>query len=249
MSIQLLIVDAAAVVLGYWVDRERMARERVKAYAMHVINAQEEERQRIGRDLHDESIQSLVLLCQEIDEIRRIPSLPSAAVEKLREARKTVEQTATGLRNFTRGLRPPILDDLGMVAAIRKLLLDFMDRNSTEGQLKVLGKERRLLPDLELGMFRITQEALSNIEHHARATNVAIIIAFESKEVCLDILDNGIGFSMPVHQSNVAANRLGLIGMRERAEQLGGKLEIQSSLGKGTRIKATIPLLSNGASH
>ena len=246
---QLLIVIAAAVILGYWVDRERAAQQRAKTYAAHVIKAQEEERQRIARDLHDESIQTLVLLCQELDAAKSSPSLPPGAMEKLQEARKTAEQAVTGLRNFTRELRPPILDDLGMVAAIRKLLIDFMDRAETEGQLKVVGEERRLPPDLELGMFRITQEALSNVEHHAKATNVTVTITFADREVSLDIRDDGKGFTvLPYWNDSIANNKLGLTSMRERAELLGGRLEILSSPGKGTRIRALVPLEGNGVS-
>lgn len=242
----LLTVNVAAVFLGYWVDRERAARQRAKAYATHVIDAQEKERQRIARDLHDESLQTLVLLCQELDAVKSTPDLPSSAKEKLQEARETAEQGAIGLRNFVRELRPPILDDFGMVAAIRKLLMDFMDRAGIEAQLKVVGEERRLPPDLEVGMFRIAQEALSNVAHHAGATSVVIMVTFADKEVTLDIWDNGKGFNVSIHPENYAVGgNLGLIGMRERAELRGGRLDIKSSPGKGTRIKALIPLGSN----
>jgi signal transduction histidine kinase len=245
---QLLIVNAAAVFLGYWVSREKAARQRAKAYAMHVVDAQEKERQRIARDLHDESVQTLVLLCRELDALKSSQALLPPAMETLQKARKTAEAAAAGLRDFARELRPPILDDFGMVAAIRKLLMDFMDRAGINGQLTVAGGERRLPADLELGMFRISQEAISNVEHHAGATNVAVVIAFADKDVSLDIQDNGRGFIVPVHaESVVIGDSLGLVGMKERAELLGGRLEIQSSLGKGTRIKASIPLDGTGA--
>jgi two-component system sensor histidine kinase DegS len=246
-TFQLLIVNAAAVFLGYWVGRERMARQLANAYAAHVIKAQEEERQRIARDLHDECIQTLVLLCQDLDAIRSSRSLSSTIMEKLQKARKTAENASTGLRNFTRELRPPILDDLGMVAAIRRLMMDHMDWDGIKGEFKVRGNEHRLPPELEVGLFRIAQEALSNVGHHARATSVAINITFTGKEVSLDIRDNGQGFVVPIRSDNVVASgKLGLVGMWERAEIMGGRLDVQSSPGKGTRINVSIPLKNRG---
>jgi len=132
--LQMAVLIIMAVIMGQRVDRERAAQQQTKAYAAHVIKAQEEERQRIARDLHDESIQMLVLLCQQLDSVKNSLALSPAAVEGLLMARKTAEQAATGLRNFTRELRPAILDDLGMVTAIRKLLMDFVDRSRTEGR-------------------------------------------------------------------------------------------------------------------
>ncbi len=250
MILQMAVLIAVSVFIGQRVDRERGAEQRAKAYAAHVIKAQEEERQRISRDLHDESIQTLVLLCQDLDTIKSSPSLPPTIMGKLQEARKTAERATTGLRDFVRELRPTILEDLGMVAAIRKLLTDYIERTGMEAQLKTTGEERRLPPDLEIGMFRITQEVLSNVVHHAGATRVIARIMFADKEVSLDIQDNGKGFIVPTHLDDIAASdKLGLIGMKERAELLGGKLEIQSNLGKGTRIKASIPLGNNDAYH
>jgi signal transduction histidine kinase len=246
VMLQMAVLIAIAVFIGQRIDRERTARQRAKAYAAHVIETQELERQRIARDLHDESIQTLVLLCQKLDGVKAGPSLPPMSMEKLQEARRIAEQAATGLRDFTRELRPPILDDLGMVAAIRKLMTDLMDRAGIDGQLKIDGEERRLPPDFEVGLFRIAQEALSNIAHHARATSVAVMITFAAKEVSLDIRDNGKGFAIPTSPNDAgASDKLGLTGMMERAEILGGSLEIESSPGKGTRIKVVVPLENN----
>lgn len=242
---QLAVLVTVAVIMGQRVDREKSATQRAKAYATLIIKAHEEERLRIARVLHDESIQTMILLCRELDAVNSSPSLLPVAKEKVQEARKTAEQAATNLRDFARALRPPILEDFGMVAAIRKLLTDFIDRIKTEGHLKITGEERRLPGDLELGIFRIAQVALSNVERHAAAKNVDVTISFSTKEVKLEIRDDGRGFTLPAHIHNVAFDKnLGLIGMNERAELLGGRLEIQSSPGMGTRIKASIPLKS-----
>lgn len=241
--IQLIIVITAAVLLGHWSDRETNARLRAKAYAMHVVNAQERERQRIARDLHDDTVQTLVLLCQRLDALKSTASVPPLAITKLQEVRTTAEQAATGLRQFARELRPPMLDDLGMVAAIRKLVMDFMDRTAIDGRMEIKGEEQRLPPDLELAIFRIAQEALSNVERHAAATRVSVLFSFSSGTVTMEILDNGVGFVVPRKPADgPIPAKLGIIGMRERVELLHGSLQIQSVPGAGTRISVSIPL-------
>ena len=129
-----------------------------------------------------------------------------------------------------------------MVASIRRLLVDFIDRTKIKGQLKLTGVERRLPPDIEVGIFRMAQEALWNIEHHARASNVSVIIAFNEHDVMLKVSDDGIGFDVPAVIGVPSENtQLGLIGMQERAELAGGKLNIVSSPGKGTTVTISIP--------
>ncbi len=224
-------------------DELVLRNEELKTYAAYVTRIQEVERQRIARELHDETIQSLILLCRRLDTMQGVSeSLPSSLSDSLREARKTAEEVVNELRDFTKALRPPILDDLGMVTSIRRLLDDFMERTGTKGQLKVAGEQRRLPSDTELGMFRIAQEALRNVERHAEATRVAATITFAKHEVKLEVVDNGVGFSMASVLSDfTASGQLGLLSMQERAESLGGKLEIQTSPGNGTRVIVSVP--------
>ncbi|MEK7682362.1 MAG: sensor histidine kinase, partial [Chloroflexota bacterium] len=168
----------------------------------------------------------------------------------LREARKTAEAVVRDLRDFSKALRPPTLDDLGLVTSIRRLLMDLMDRAKVNGQIKVVGEERRLPPDLELALFRIAQEAMRNVERHAQAREVTVTLSFSGREARLDVVDNGVGFVLPPHSSDMAAfGRLGLLGMRERAELLGGRLEVKSTAGKGTRITASIPAPADSTSQ
>ncbi len=216
----------------------------LRAYTAYVIHAQEEERQRIARELHDETIQSLVLLYRRLDSLQGISdSLPASVTDRLREARETAEEVINELRDFTKALRPPILDDLGMVTSVRRLLADFAERTRLKGQLKVAGEERRLPSDTELGMFRIVQEALRNTERHAEATRVVVTMTFTKNEARLEVVDNGVGFSMASSSDDfTTSGKLGLLSMQERAELLGGKLEIQSSPGKGTRVTVSVPV-------
>ncbi len=225
------------------VTEEHHRQAGLKAYAAHVTRAHEEERQRISRELHDETIQTLVLLCRQLDSLDGDgESLTASQTDSLLKARSTAEEVMQGLRDFSQALRPPILDDLGMMASVRRLLTDFTERVRIEGKLKVTGGERRLPPEVELGLYRITQEALRNIERHAGATRVALFITFSAEKVKLEVIDNGAGFSVPLDSGDfTASSHLGLISMQERAELLGGKLEILASPGKGTCVIASVP--------
>ena len=213
----------------------------LRAYAAHILRAQEEERQRIARELHDETIQTLVLLCRRLDAVGGGSKvLPSTLKRELQEARKITEEAVRELRDFAKALRPTALDDLGVVTSIRRLLTDCTERTGVQAKLKLVGKELRLSRDIELGMFRIVQEALWNMERHSRATKVAVTITFGQYEVRVDIKDNGLGFDIPLNLGT--SGHLGLLGMRERAELLGGKWDIQSSPGKGAIATVSIPL-------
>ncbi len=225
-------------------ERAETAHVALKTYAAHVINAQEEERKRIARELHDETVQTLSLLCRRLDSLESSDEpLPSSVIEELRKSRKMSEGVVEGLRDFAKALRPPTLDDLGIVASIRRLLLELTERTGIKCQLKLLGEERRLPPDIMIGMFRIAQEALWNVGRHSKATDVLLTMTFAEYQARLDINDNGRGFNVPASLTVLSANgHLGLLGMQERAELLGGKLEIQSSPEKGTMISVTIPI-------
>lgn len=154
-----------------------------------------------------------------------------------------VEEVSKELRNFARTLRPPILDDLGIVTSIHRLLLDSVERTGMKNQFRLVGEERRLPEDIELGMFRIAQEALWNVERHSRATEVKITITIAKGHAKLDISDDGVGFNVPpVLSSFYTDGKLGLLGMHERAEILGGKLEVKSSRNKGVTVSFSTPV-------
>ncbi len=248
---QMVIIVAMAVFVGQRVDREAGARYRaeearaeLKTYATHLVQAQEDERQRIARELHDETIQSLALLCRRLDSVETTgKTLPSTVTKELREARKIAEEVVKELRDFARELRPAILDDLGIVASIRRLLVDSTERSKIKGQIKLVGEEQRLPRDVEVGVFRIAQEALWNVERHSRASEVVVTIIFAKSEAMLRVSDNGAGFKIPpILGSFSSTGRLGLIGAQERAELLGGKLEVRSSPQNGTTVTASIPI-------
>lgn len=232
--LQVLLID---------VTEERRRQVGLRAFAARILKAQEEERKRIAQELHDETIQSLILLCRRLDMVEGESALSPSASQDLGAARSSAEKVVEGLRGFARVLRPPTLDELGLVAAIRRLLTDAGDRSHFQTRLLVSGVERRLAPDAELGLYRIVQEALRNVERHAGATLATVKIAFTNPTLTVEVVDNGKGFVPELGMAELAVHgQLGLLGMNERAQLLGGKVQIDSRPGSGTRVAITVPV-------
>lgn len=231
---QVLLID---------ITEEQRRQAGLKAYTAYVIQAQEDERKHIARELHDETLQNLSLLCRQLKGIDTAGNaLPLSVAEDLGKSQDMAEKVVKELRNFTRSLRPHILDDLGLATSIRRLVLDFIDRTGTDGQFQIIGQEYPLAKDIEVSLFRIAQEALWNVEHHSKASNASVVITFTEDSTILDITDNGIGFTVqPVLENMSTSGKLGLLGMKERAELFGGKLDILSSPGNGTTINVSFP--------
>ena len=166
----------------------------MEAFAARVVSGQEEERRHIAQELHDGPVQTLIHLCRQIDEMSSYGEpTPEGAVE-LADLRSIVEGTVAELRSIAKGLRPSVLDDLGLVASINQILAEAGERHQFETSFGVTGTERRLSPTVELALFRIAQEAISNIERHAAANHVAIGMSFEHDGLRLLVKDDGIGF-------------------------------------------------------
>ena len=238
-GLQLAIIDTVAVLVGVRVEDERLARLRAEdaqaraaAYAAQVIQAQEEERRRLAHWLHDDPLQALILASRQLESAS--PSHPAA------ETKDLVDSVVVTLRGISQSLRPPILDDLGLRAGIRRLVEDFGRRTGIQASFDSEGSERRLDPNLELNLYRIAQEALNNVEKHAAARVARVRLEFGRERVRLTVGDDGIGFER-VRSAGVDGH-LGLLGMEERAALLGGALTIRSSEGRGTTITAQVPL-------
>jgi signal transduction histidine kinase len=208
-----------------------------------MLHSQEEERNRISRDLHDETAQELVGLMQRIDLCRLTAEDNPSVVDALDELAELAQRTLAGVRRTSRALRPLILEDLGLVAALQAIGED-LDQQLPEGQVfcEVIGEEQRLPPTVELTAFRIVQEALTNVRKHALdATRVYVTVHFEPDVLQIGIEDDGSGFHPSALQGGPSDDHLGLMGMRERAELLGGGFLIDSRPGEGTRIAAQLP--------
>jgi signal transduction histidine kinase len=242
-----VVVASVAILLGYIVEQKRAAQTTAKLSAHHALRAHEEERQRISRELHDGTIQSMIGICQQLDAIRYLSQdLPSSVSSELADARKSVVDTVDNLRNFISDLRPTVLDGFGAVASIRRLLSSLAERTGVKTEFKSVGKRSRLSAERESCIFRIVQEVLRNIERHSGATRIEVTIAFSTKEITLDICDNGVGFQIPQSFAYFPSyGKFGLLGILEYTELLSGKLEIDSKPGKGTRIKVLIPQVTD----
>jgi len=218
--------------------------ERMRFYARQIIQAQEKERERIARELHDETIQMLTVISRRLELLDTFSEpLPQDAQQILESVQEMLRGTQRDMRRFVQGLRPPTLAHLGLVAATRGLVSDAAEESGMEAELDVLGEARRLASEEELTLFRIAQEALNNARRHSGASRVAVRLEFCPANVRLTIDDNGRGFDAPRRTDDlVTLGKLGLIGIDERARSLGGTLTIQSGPGQGTTIIADIPV-------
>ena len=238
---QLAIIDAVAIFVGQRVERERLASrreaQRMTAYAANILVAQEEERRRIGQEIHDEPLQDLIQLFRRVEDAA--DGEAPAIIGDLRESDGVLAVTIKNLRDIARGLRPPALDDLGLVPALRRLTQEFGERNALEVSFDVIGEVRRLDPGVELGAYRIAQQALHNVERHAAARVVKVGVNFGTKSLGVEILDDGIGFDL--NRTQAHSTSLGLLGMRERAQLLGGSLSVHSKPDLGTTVRAVLP--------
>jgi len=222
---------------------EKQTSENIRAYATQIIDAQERERQRIARDLHDETVQGLVSLGMDIDSlIKDRGQLSEKAVKYLVGLRERTEDLLKATRYLCRDLRPAVLEELGLYKALEWLIYDLTDQSEIDARFEAQGSPRRLSPDKELAVFRVAQEALRNVIRHARATMVIVKLEFGSDRVKLLISDNGQGFELPEATDDfVHYGKMGLMGMVERARLVGGTLAVLPKLNQGTTVTLEIP--------
>jgi len=220
-------------------DRERAEREQIRQQLLErVITAQEEERKRIARELHDETGQSLTSLMVRLKMMGEQSPTPEFA-DQITELRQIVGETLTDVHNLSVELRPSALDDLGLAAALKRYVQECCQRYQIEIDLVAIGLEERLPASVETALYRIIQEGLTNIARHAEATSASILIERRNGRVRAIIEDDGKGFDV---KQLLASGRLGLHGMRERAELLDGALVIESTPGQGTSIFIEAPV-------
>ena len=231
---------------------ERVIREdkgQLQILAAQVITAQEEERKRVARELHDEASQALTTLIIGLETV--LESLPQGLPEPRRQVlalRTLAEQTLDEIRNLALSLRPTVLDDLGLPSAVRWYAKSIGEKAGFKLSLVMLGLEERLPSPVETAVFRIVQEALANVAKHAQAHEVLIHLERSDHQISLLIRDDGQGFNVgKVLSSRNRGAGLGIFGIEERVTILGGNWELQSEAGKGTELRATIPLGDEGA--
>jgi PAS domain S-box-containing protein len=226
------------------VTLEKRMQENLRFYVHQITRAQEEERKRIARELHDDATQSLVNLIRQVDNFsENAPELGIKEVAFLKSLHQQAKVVLQGIRRFSQDLRPSILDDLGLEPALEWLTDDMEKQWGVETNVKVLGIPQRLEPEAEVTLFRIVQESLSNIRKHAQASRAQVTVEFGEDKIGVTITDNGKGFKLPETLDDLSrSGKLGLIGMQERVKLFNGELRVQSELGKGTTIIAEAPM-------
>lgn len=227
--------------IGVAVENARLC-EKLRFYVMQVTGAQEDERRRIARELHDDTAQSLIDLSRRLDDLATSDDgLSEPAAERLEQLQQRIEDVLQGVRRFSRDLRPSVLDDLGLLPALEGQLAD-LEGQDIEWDLEISGERRRLPGEVELGLFRIVQETLNNTKRHAMASKVVIAVVFGESTVQVKIQDNGRGFELLGRTSDLAAlGKFGLVGIEERTQLMGGIFAVQSTLGQGTLVSVDVP--------
>lgn len=209
-------------------------------FSLKIIEAQEEERKRLSREIHDGPAQMLanVLLRSEIIERTYKDKGVEEAIQEIRDLRKMVKSSLAEVRRIIYDLRPMALDDLGLVPALDKYLKTFSEHTKLNIVFKNLGRSQRLPSQLEVVIFRLVQEAVQNAHKHAKANEVVVKLEIKLNNVVIVVKDDGIGFDT----SEKKDGSFGIIGMRERIAMLNGKMEIKSVINEGTTILIDIPI-------
>jgi signal transduction histidine kinase len=255
LALQLFLTGLAipVLLLGALIDELRHAERTTRELAASMLRAQDEERRRIARDLHDSTGQNLIaatLIAGSIED-----KVPAAAAPAFRQLEQMLQQSIGEVRTVSYLLHPPLLDEAGLELALRYFLQGYTERSGVAASLEISPKLDRLAPDSELVLFRIVQEALTNIARHSGSTTARIRLvrrnATMGQNIVLTIEDEGRGLpgAGAPHSSNgsesLVAPGVGLASMRERLHQLGGRLEIDSAVGH-TRLTAVIPIHDRG---
>lgn len=246
------VIGTLSITVAYLVSRERSARlnsqllnEKMKEIIREkdrffklASEAQENERRRISRDLHDDSLQLLAAVLLQLDGAINAQSAEKANAQMLR-AKETISQTSEAIRRYCEALRPRLLDTLGLVASIEWIGRELERNSGIKVDFATEGESRLIRDDDRIHIFRVMQEAFYNIEKHSRATAVRVRWKFKQEDLEISVTDNGIGMW---NFGPVPARSLGIQGMYERMELVGGKLEIESQPGFGTKVSLHIPL-------
>ena len=220
-----------------------------------MLQLQDEERRRLGRELHDSLAQSVLAVNLNLAQATRsLTAVDERSRHSLAEARRVLAEMSREIRTLSYLLHPPLLDELGLVSAVKEYAEGFSERSGIKLELDVQAGFGRLPQEAETALFRIVQESLANIQRHSGAQTAKIQLRGDSARVSLEVTDRGRGMDKKaIERGNGSGTRLGvgILGMRERMTQLGGKLEIESS-SSGTTVRVSIPLrteVSNAGSH
>lgn len=240
------LTTQVGAVLGYLGDQMGSVVVKIESlqqnqiFGAKIIKAQEEERRRVSREIHDGPAQSMANIVFRAEVCERLIDIDVLRAKKeLGDLRSQVRLCLKETRKIIFDLRPMTLDDLGLVPTVKRFLDTVQERSGIITAVRIIGEEKRLDSYVEIGVFRIFQEAITNVEKHANASNISIIIEFRQGALLASIIDDGKGFDTA---DNLGSESFGLLGMRERVNLLNGDLTIKSEVGVGTKITVKIDL-------
>lgn len=224
------------------VEQIRRYRAGVRHYVADITQSQEEERKRIARELHDDTVQSLIAISQRIELIKEILDNPVETRTRLNEVRTMITGAIASVRQFSRDLRPLALEDLGLRAAMQYLVNQLAQTEGIDVDFEVEGEIEGLSTDMEVAIYRVLQEALNNVKKHAQATQVNVLAIFTNERITLTVQDDGQGFEVPEAMTDFASSgSFGIMGLQERAQLFGGNVIIESQPGAGTTVHLFMP--------
>jgi two-component system sensor histidine kinase UhpB len=230
--------------LNSMLDELSVSHKRLEELSNKILTAQEEERRRVARELHDETSQALASLMIELTMLEKVDGEDRG--KRVAELREYVSQILDGVRRLALELRPSTLDELGLIPALRAYIREYRNKFHIDVDFHVTGLRRRLPGHVEVALYRVVQEALTNVARHSEAALVTIAIRREHDLVVVAIEDDGRGFDVDEVMKSKERG-LGLFGMSERMSIIGGKLEINADSGQGTKIVAKYPLRGNSS--
>jgi signal transduction histidine kinase len=220
-----------------------LLKDRSQAFSRQMLSVQEDERGKISRDLHDVVAQSLMSINVRLATLRKQAGLNARDFHRnIAATQRVLEKAALIVHRFASALRPPVLDDLGLIPALKSLMKEFGMRTGTATELKVCNGAEQLDPARRTAVFRVAQEALTNVESHARAGSVRLTILQAGENMVMTLHDDGRGFSLRRVLAACGNRYLGLLGMRERVEMVGGVFRIDSACGRGTTLTLEMPM-------
>jgi signal transduction histidine kinase len=223
-------------------ERSDHQQQQMRQLSRQLLSAQEDERKKISRELHDVIAQTLTGINVRLAVLKKEAAINTRGVDRnIARTQRLVERSVGIVHRFACELRPTVLDDLGLIPALHSFMKDFTTRTGVRTSLTAFAKVGQLNPAKRTVVYRVVQESLTNVARHARANRVEVSIEKQGNSICLRIKDDGRSFSVERVLRANAGKRLGLLGMKERVEMVGGSFSVESVPGKGTVIHAKIP--------
>ena len=228
---------------GLLLEQSRRMQEQLRLLSRQVLSAHEEERKKISRELHDVIAQTLTGINLRLAALKKEASLNTKGLERsIAQTQRMVEHSVNIVHRFARELRPAVLDDLGLVPALHTFMKSFREETGIHVSLSAFAAVEQFNGDKRTVLYRVAQEALTNVARHAQAGSAEVKLQKLDGAVCMTIQDDGKGFLQERVLHATKGKRLGLLGMRERLEMVGGTFSVTSAPGKGTKVRAQIPL-------